>query len=109
MADLALNPTIGSPCRVYPRDNGKFAGPSGVPDNDGGVGVSVSRIEGSGTVGTYQPQQSDSADGPWEDVGAALAAGSNSVAIKAAYVRVVLVTSPGANTSVRVCIRTDNE
>jgi hypothetical protein len=109
MADLALTPIIGSPCRVYPRDDGKVVGPNGVPDNEGGVAVSVSKVSGTGGAGTYQPQQSDSADGPWENVGAALGTGTTSVAVKAAYVRVVPATEPDSGTSTRVCIRTDVE
>jgi hypothetical protein len=104
----ALTPVIGSPCRVYPRDNGKVVGPQGVPDNEGGVSVTVSRVEGSGAVGTYQAQESDSPDGPWNDVGAAIAAaGVTSVAVKASYVQVLMTVAPGVDTSTRVCVRTD--
>jgi hypothetical protein len=102
-------PIIGSPCRVYPRDNGKVVGPNGVPDNEGGVAVTVSKVDGSGAVGTYQPQESDDPAGPWTNVGAALGAGTASVAVKAAYVRVLPATQPDVGTSARVCIRTDSE
>ena len=99
---------IGSPCRIYPADAGSVVGPAGVPDNEGGVAVTISRVEGSGAVGSYQPQESDSPEGPWTSVGAALSAvGTVAVAVIAAYVQVLMTVAPDAGTSVRVCVRTE--
>lgn len=99
---------IGSPSRIYPDDAGRVVGPAGVPDNEGGVAVTVSKVEGSGTAGTYQPQESDSPEGPWTDVGSAIStAGTTSVAVKAAYVQVLMTIAPQSGTTTRVSIRTE--
>lgn len=111
MADTALTAIAGSPSRVYDSTastNGKIVGPVGVAKKEGGVSISVKKVSGSGSIGSYQPQQSDDPDGPWENLGSAISsAGSQSLDAQAAYVRVVPATPPGASTVVRVSLRTE--
>lgn len=102
--------TIGPPCRIYPAESGRVVGPGGVPDNEGGVSVIVSVLAGSGSVGSYQVQESDSMSGPWFNVGSALLTeGVHNVTVRGSYIRILALTQPASGVKVRVCFRADIE
>lgn len=107
---MAYEDVIGPPCRIYPAESGRAVGPGGVPDNEGGASVIISIIEGSGSVGSYQPQEADSMSGPWFNVGSALSSpGVYNVSVRGSYMRVLPLSQPDSGVRVRVCFRVDIE
>lgn len=103
-ADTA--PACGSYARTYPSDNGKMVGPIFVGNSFSTI-VNVSVIEGSGDLGSYQPEGADRLEGPWYVTSSAIvSSGSHDAAGPTwTFLRVRPIVLPNADTVVRVEIR----
>ena len=111
LALILLLPNVAyaaTACRDYPSSGNKPTEP--VRKIGVNASVQVDILTGSGTVGEYQFQESNTGlDGGWVNNGAVVNSETPTKYTNAAlqFVRVILVKEPALGTTVRVCVWAD--